>query len=103
MARVPINNGDTGLDVCNALNGMFTELYGVKLNFSVITPSGAIDGSNTIFTLPSADLVGVLVHNGLIVIQGLHYTRVGDQITMNSAPSNTAPADWLRWINLSGE
>jgi hypothetical protein len=48
-------------------------------------PSGAIDASNTAFTVSAAPLY--LVADGLVVFEGSDYSRSGLDITMNIAPS----------------
>ena len=65
------------------------------------SPSGSLNGSNTVFTLvsspsPSASLI--LAVNGVILRPGTDFTVSGNTITVASAPSST---DWIRaWYDL---
>lgn len=56
---------------------------------SPVIPSGAIDGSNTVFTLPTTPGPVVLVfRNGVLQIGGaVDYTLSGTTVTFVSAPS----------------
>lgn len=54
------------------------------------TPAGTIDGVNVTFTLahsPSPTGSLQLYQNGLLLIQGTHYTLAGSTITLSVAPS----------------
>lgn len=55
MARVPINNGDDGLDVRNALNAMFTEIYA----FAIANIAGLQPALDLKAPLASPPLTGV--------------------------------------------
>jgi hypothetical protein len=53
-------------------------------------PTGSIDGVNDEFTLssnPNSNKAVMLFLNGLMLIQGSHYSISGQVITMASAPS----------------
>jgi hypothetical protein len=71
-----------------------------------VTPSGAINGINTAFTLPSAPnptAFLLLFLNGLLQIAGTDFTLSGATATMAAAPQSTAPSDWLvAWSRVDG-
>lgn len=53
-------------------------------------PSGAVDGSNTTFTIsqiPASESRFLLFQNGLLLTVTTDYTRVGATITMTTAPA----------------
>lgn len=52
------------------------------------TPSGAIDGTNTVFTLSHTPVTGSLTfqYNGQILTQGIGYTLAGATVTLAIAP-----------------
>lgn len=62
MAQVTINNADSGLTVRNALNGMFTEVYGGGSNAptaltdgaTISTDANAATGKGPVFTVTIA-------------------------------------------------
>lgn len=52
-------------------------------------PSGTVNGSNVTFTLSNNPIFtsAILLHvNGVLLIQGTHYSISGNTITMTSAP-----------------
>jgi hypothetical protein len=56
MARVNIDNGESGLNVRNALNNMFTELYG-SITVPVKIPGIS---ANSTYIVPADSFVGVI-------------------------------------------
>lgn len=70
MARVNINNGESGLNVRNALNSMFTELYG-----SVVVPVKlpGLSGNST-FTVPANSYLGII---SAATVSGAPVLRIG--------------------------
>lgn len=53
-------------------------------------PSGVVDGVNAVFTLslkPNSNAAVMVFLNGLILVQGTHYTISSQTITMAAAPS----------------
>lgn len=57
-------------------------------DFQTETPSGTVNGSNTVFTLAATPSAGVLVFkNGLLQIEGTDYTISGATITFTVAPA----------------
>ena len=64
------------------------------------SPSGAIDGDNTTFTLSESPLADVaLYRNGLLLAPGSEFTVLGTMITMADAP---ATGDELRAYYFGG-
>jgi hypothetical protein len=58
------------------------------VDFSSETPSGAVDSSNTVFTLATAPAGGVLVFlDGVLQVEGTDYTISGGTITFATAPA----------------
>lgn len=98
------------LDVAgkNALPGL-TYLYKTAPKFGdAETPKGTINGSNTVFTLakapspPASLMLTLMVPAGLGGLMqyggGVHYTLVGNQITMVAAPaSGSRLVAWYRF------
>lgn len=62
--------------------------------FSLV-PAGAINGSNTIFTLPITPALLFLMLNGNVLTPGLGYTISGNTITMASPPQAGEEPDEL--------
>jgi hypothetical protein len=57
------------------------------------TPSGAVDGSNTSFTLANTPITGAALElfvNGVLAIQTVDYTLSGSTVTFAAAPSSGA-------------
>jgi hypothetical protein len=53
-----------------------------------VVPTGAVNGSNTVFTLPSAVTTFIQLYiNGVFQIPGINFTLAGNTITMLVAPS----------------
>lgn len=57
------------------------------------TPSGTINGTNTVFTLAASASGVMVVVNGVLQAEGVDYTRSGGTITFLIAP---ASGDWIR-------
>jgi hypothetical protein len=110
MAQVTINDGDTGLNVRNALNGMFTELYGnitqplkfkgQAANFSTTIPAN---------TFVSALFVALAAGGPVTVRIGL--TPNGTEISGDISPDGTGlevganqnfPVDTLLYFTITG-
>jgi hypothetical protein len=53
-----------------------------------VTPAGTIDGTNTLFTLPTTSANFQMVFlNGVLQLPGINYTIAFNRITMTVAPS----------------
>lgn len=69
-------------------------LYNNSLtNYVIVSPNGLLDGSNTIFTLPSIPdppLSLQLFYNGKLLKQELDYTLINSTITLNFVPIITS-------------
>lgn len=72
MAQQIILNGESGLDVRNALNDMFAELYGLVLGYTPIKLTNVI--ANTIQAIPGNTLVAQIA---LIATSGTPTIRIG--------------------------
>jgi hypothetical protein len=61
------------------------------------TLTGTVNGTNTVFTLPSAPLTGTVsvFLNGLLQRPTTDYTITGSTVTFVAAPSATGAADWV--------
>jgi hypothetical protein len=69
------------------------------------TPSGAVDGVNTVFVLsgtPNPANSLLLFLDGLLLYQGTHYSIVGKQVTLNVAPPINIPVSAIRaWYEVN--
>ncbi len=66
---------------------LFAKFFGAS--FEQETPTGAVDGSNTAFTLsltPASNLAVILNLDNLVLVQGVDYTIAGLNITMITVP-----------------
>lgn len=66
-------------------------------------PSGTVNGANTSFTLTSNPIFTSAIKlyvNGILLIQGTHYSITGNAITMVTAPASgqTLYATYIRSI-----
>lgn len=86
-----IQRGSTGLvTISTCLNGTYNQIWQAERFADGETPSGAIDGTNSTFTLahlpqPATSLQ--LTKNGLVQRQGVDYTLDQQTITLTVAPS----------------
>lgn len=108
MAQIPINNGQSGLVVRNALNGMFTELYS-----TIILPLKLIGiTSNAQQVIPAntwLDSIYISATAGTPTIR-IGTTPNGEEICPDVQPGNFQPVmaqqyyatDTTLYITLSG-
>jgi hypothetical protein len=80
-----------------SVNPAATVLASKVTTLSPQTLTGAVNGTNTAFTLPSAPLAGTVsvFLNGILQRPTTDYTISGSTVTFVVAPSSTGATDWV--------
>lgn len=88
-----LTKGAAGLKVTDNTFALLSKLT----TLSPQTLTGTVNGTNTVFTLPSAPLTGTasVYLNGLLQRPTTDYSIAGSTVTFVVAPSATGAADWV--------
>jgi len=78
--------------VISELHMPSTSSYG-----TIVIPTGNMDGSNVTFTLPTIPVLLILVVNGLVLHEGVGYTRSGTVLTLATPPESDAVIEAVIW------